>query len=817
MKKVTFISFCLIMAVVLNLQAAFTPVAGEKYYIVQNLTTTQNVIGAVGTQPTVSNADYVNSQLFEFVSTGTADTYYIKNADGKYLNKSTSDAWTTIYQDAINGTSSTWVISGSTFDNIRLSVTASAYLASDATANGSALYCNKANNAANGLFKLVKASDVYQNNFVDGSFESARVGAMPLGTWVNDKSASMGGGAGSRILSNGMQTVGNNCFYLRFRTGTYGYNSISTHVSGLKAGATYQFSFDYKQDGALTAADIAKVFAAAIANASVTSAISNAVYTTETTTDITTAQPVKTGTFSFVASATDCYIVFANNNANVSAEFNMYIDNLRLVKTAEPQPAIITSVGALTFDSFKRTQKISVSGTELTDPITIAAPLGITVDPATLPATANGATVTVTFTEFASISDNIVFTSGSAVKNLPVTATFAAPSLTEKEMETVAGDVISASATTNITSATDARNVTKIDLATMPTEYSIEVKAKVNSSAGRGLDIEARDASKNGFRIAANTTNLSDYALANAPASYVTQNPIGTDFHVYRYAVKDGKVNIYIDKEYVATKDLTAGMKKNNMIDNGGFEDGTSTGWTSPTGWGVAVIDNAANTGTHSLQLGAWHGQVLVTQYQTNVDAGNYEFKFKHIKLGGSNYRWGLSLDNNTTYLAGPWDALASTTWADKSVSFSAPTDGTPVLFSAWEWNNGTTVALDDVELTEAEDATILPYLSFGKAFGKGDANIDVEYVNYDLSGAYAPFKSPLSITTPSASASSVYYANGQLTVENAQNQLLQVYSVTGALLKSIHVNGTQSYPVNLNKGAYIAKMGSRNIKFLVK
>jgi len=134
-------------------QAAFVPTAGVLYNIVQ---TSSNLgVGAASTQPVVQTL--ATAQAFEFIPvSGKTDTYYLKNMDGNYLNKSTANNWTTVYQVTVNGTNSEWVVSGTDSSSIRLMLTANiGYLASDQTTTGSALYCDKTSTNANGLFKLI--------------------------------------------------------------------------------------------------------------------------------------------------------------------------------------------------------------------------------------------------------------------------------------------------------------------------------------------------------------------------------------------------------------------------------------------------------------------------------------------------------------------------------------------------------------------------------------------------------------------------------------------------------------------------------------
>ena len=178
---------------------------------------------------------------------------------------------------------------------------------------------------------------------------------------------------------------------------------------------------------------------------------------------------------------------------------------------------------------------------------------------------------------------------------------------------------------------------------------------------------------------------------------------------------------------------------------------------SNPTGWGRYIAsknpeDEKNNvqtlTGNSSLLLGGWHGSnVLVTQYSAPINSGSYVFGFNYIKIGGQNYRWGLSIDNNQTYLTGPYNNLNQGNWTKQSHEFSID-DNSTVTASFWEWNSsGITIYVDDIELLPIEENTITPYFSYGKTYAKGDSKIDIAYLNYDLTGAYAPEED--SVTEP--------------------------------------------------------------------
>lgn len=157
MKKLLFI-FSLIWAFA-TVQAAFVPSTGTFYTIKQN-NTVDLVLDANATQPIVKTlAAGTNTQAFRFIPTGTADTYYIQNAAGSFLNKSTANNWTTIYAATTNGTNSQWLLVGTDATSIKLRTVArltntNNYLATQGTAATGTSLMTDNNDIANDAFSL---------------------------------------------------------------------------------------------------------------------------------------------------------------------------------------------------------------------------------------------------------------------------------------------------------------------------------------------------------------------------------------------------------------------------------------------------------------------------------------------------------------------------------------------------------------------------------------------------------------------------------------------------------------------------------------
>ena len=81
--------------------------------------------------------------------------------------------------------------------------------------------------------------------------------------------------------------------------------------------------------------------------------------------------------------------------------------------------------------------------------------------------------------------------------------------------------------------------------------YTLEVKGKIISGTGRGLDICVNDASGQGFRVSLDAKSLNwTYPLTQAKLLVSADN---TKLRTLRFAVADKQVSIYQDGYFVAT------------------------------------------------------------------------------------------------------------------------------------------------------------------------------------------------------------------------------------------------------------------------
>lgn len=104
--------------------------------------------------------DYGEAQQFLIVPTSTAGAFGLKNvSSGKYVAKSGSSAWDTTWADDCSATTAQWIIS--VYDDHYYTLQNAAgkgYMGSDATADGSALYCDKGASAVNSHWTINECS-----------------------------------------------------------------------------------------------------------------------------------------------------------------------------------------------------------------------------------------------------------------------------------------------------------------------------------------------------------------------------------------------------------------------------------------------------------------------------------------------------------------------------------------------------------------------------------------------------------------------------------------------------------------------------------
>ncbi|MDD4970582.1 MAG: T9SS type A sorting domain-containing protein [Paludibacter sp.] len=191
----------------------------------------------------------------------------------------------------------------------------------------------------------VYATPLIINGVTDGGFELGNTDAAPLGKWKNDLGVSLGGAATSRVMTNnGYQSHGTNCMLLRYLGDAASYNYIGTKIKNLVPGASYRFDFNYKQSNSGAANAQINVYAVPQNIGDSTQAIGGTWFKTTVPADITVAQPISTGSVSFVALSDTCSMVFEKASAFIGVNFIIYLDDMTLTKTADPSATAVANV-----------------------------------------------------------------------------------------------------------------------------------------------------------------------------------------------------------------------------------------------------------------------------------------------------------------------------------------------------------------------------------------------------------------------------------------------------------------------------------------
>lgn len=402
----------------------------ERYYILQMHTLSGKVIGNTQFNEAVLNIPSGRkSQLFRFVPVeGKTNTYNIRNEDGYFLINSVDLLQLTEYSETSGGLFGEWKVEGTGLNSLRFKSGSSGYLATESFNTGSLLLCNKTASDANGLFKLVRESEMIVQGLIDPGFENAVIEGTPLGIWVNNNNRNLGNNDAatlnyrSRVVNNGYQSAGNNAFILRFYGDENSYTRISHQLNNLTPGATYIFTYKYKQSNVNTATANSSSFISLTANDEINSRFGNVFTTTPPSTTAATQSPQE-ASITFVAPAESCWVVFVKNPVTTT-NFLQYIDDMKLTKNAEALSQIYTASTGVSFSDAVRTATINVSGFLLTDSIRIVTPEGISVTPSVLAPNASDQLINFEFKGFNSVNGNITLTSGSIIKNIPVTAAF---------------------------------------------------------------------------------------------------------------------------------------------------------------------------------------------------------------------------------------------------------------------------------------------------------------------------------------------------------------------------------------------------------
>lgn len=385
----------------------------------------------------------------------------------------------------------------------------------------------------------------------------------------------------------------------------------------------------------------------------------------------------------------------------------------------------------------------------------------------------------------------------------------------------------------------DVRNYT-LDI---PEDYTIEIKAAVSDCQGRGMDFEVRNEEGMGFRTALNSSEF------NWIAPYSQSQLLGESSEkeqTIRYAVKGNKIYLYRDGSYVKTftsqsigdMDETGTIEKApysnidinssaNLITNPAFQETADNGapqdWTSNGDLGVsngARVQVKSSTtelaaypdGTKAFLIrfdGAytWFSNKVALKADTW-----YEYSFDLIAWGNNAGKTlGLTI---STAEAGAGEVLLNqqlttpdvrATGERKTVRFKTSAAGTYFITFAKAGTLAGTTGLTNQALVEHALNNVL----VGKNYKQGKAAIDIKYISFDPTGAFAPLENAVNIPQEKEEKIELYLTahKGLLTVNASQNiQEISVFDISGRLILGQKVSGNLfSFP--LSSGIYMVNL----------
>ena len=309
--------------------------------------------------------------------------------------------------------------------------------------------------------------------------------------------------------------------------------------------------------------------------------------------------------------------------------------------------------------------------------------------------------------------------------------------------------------------------------------YTLELKGRVTSSQGRGLDVEARNAQGVGFRTSVNAEQLAWSIPLSAPEMLLqTDNSAEQTF---RYAVANGAVHIYQNGYYIATRslapvyDVVSGVevdpfeKGNNLIGGWAGTEGSNSGAPTDYGWttaGGTPPFSAANGTSGARYIDVHEGHAN----EHTLDGTPYSGRIMFIRWDGGGYSaakylYPVTLEANATYMLSMLHAYWSNSTGGKTITagVSQSSDGSNAIASHdFTSTNQGVLHRADFTFTAAQAGQYYltfggswglfsiadlqlrkvaaePHIIFGKNYAAGEVSMEVTAATFDASGAFAP------------------------------------------------------------------------------
>lgn len=207
-------------------------------------------------------------------------------------------------------------------------------------------------------------------------------------------------------------------------------------------------------------------------------------------------------------------------------------------------------------------------------------------------------------------------------------------------------------------------NAVSSDIISFPlsnqTEFTLEVKAKVNSAVGRGLDVEVKNTIGLGFRTSLDKTTFNSTTILSTPDNLSTSVDNAQE-QTYRYAIKDGVANIYQDGHYLASKTLdflndtsgaTIAYGTDNLLGRWAGVTGNNSGKPNDYGWAntsTSLPWNTANSTSGVRYLDVTSGHTF--ESDNSVYSGRIMYiRWDNASYSASTYSFPVKLEQGLRY-----------------------------------------------------------------------------------------------------------------------------------------------------------------------
>ena len=226
------------------------------------------------------------------------------------------------------------------------------------------------------------------------------------------------------------------------------------------------------------------------------------------------------------------------------------------------------------------------------------------------------------------------------------------------------------------------------------TEFTLEVKAKVNSAVGRRLDVEVKNAIGVGFRTSLDKTTFNSTTILSTPEKLSTSVDNAQE-QTYRYAVKDGVANIYQDGHYLTSKTLdflndTSGAAiaygADNLLGRWAGITGSNSGKPNDYGWASTSTSlpwNTANSTSGVRYLDVTSGHTFESD-NTVYNGRIMYIRWDNAAYSAATYSYPVKLEQGLRYeFSWIYEFISNASPGVKlNVAISSGADGSGVIAS---------------------------------------------------------------------------------------------------------------------------------------